>query len=158
MRTPITTFSLCFSLAILPALASATGCSSSSSDGGGDHGGGHSSVPSGASATASAPPPDAAVPDSAVPSALAPPTLTALAKMAGGLHVNWKNGQKDCEGIEAQRKSSADDFKVIFTVPGAANNKHDGVGLTAGTPYTYRLRCKKGDAYSAYSNEMTGTP
>ncbi|HRG96156.1 MAG TPA: hypothetical protein PLR99_07910 [Polyangiaceae bacterium] len=105
-----------------------------------------------------APTADAATGDSAVPITLAPPTLTTLAKMAGGLHVMWKNGQKDCDSVEAERKGPADDFKVIFTVPGAADNKHDGVGLTAGTAYTYRLRCKKGDAYSGYSNVMTGTP
>ena len=163
MRVPVTKLPLSLgflaALASASAFASATACSSDSgsSDGGAQHGGdsSHTAAPT---ASTTAPSPDASAADAAVPSALAAPTLTALAKMSGGLHVNWKNGQKDCDGVEAQRKGPADDFKVVFTVPGAADNKHDGVGLTAGTPYTYRLRCKKGDAYSTYSNEMTGTP
>lgn len=89
---------------------------------------------------------------------LAAPTLSTLAPMAGGLHVMWKNNQKDCDAIEGERKSGAEDYKVVFTVPdGTVDNKHDGP-LTAGTAYTYRLRCKRGSDYSPYSNEKTGTP
>lgn len=87
----------------------------------------------------------------------AAPTIKQLMKMAGALHVVWTNAQKDCDAIEGERKSGADDYKVIFTVPGSADNKMDGAA-TAKTPYTYRLRCKRGEVYSAYSNEMTETP
>lgn len=89
---------------------------------------------------------------------LAAPSISTIAKMAGGLHVMWKNTQKDCDKIEAERKSDTEPYKVAFSVPGAADNKHDAVGLTAGTVYTYRLRCLKGDAASEYSAEKTGTP
>ncbi len=78
--------------------------------------------------------------------------------MAGGLHVTWKNGQKDCDKIEGERKSDTEPYKVAFSVPGAADNKHDAAGLAAGTMYTYRLRCVKGDSVSDYSVEKTGTP
>jgi len=154
MYTPLATFSVCLSLAVLPALAFTTGCSADA----GTSDAGAVDASTATDSAVNAPTADAASRDSAVPSTLASPTLNTLAKMAGGLHVMWKNGQKDCDNVEAERKGPADDFKVIFTVPGAADNKHDGVGLTAGSAYTYRLRCKKGDAYSAYSNEMTGTP
>ncbi len=80
-----------------------------------------------------------------------------LMKMTDGLHVVWKNAQKDCDAVEGERKAGAEDYKVVFTVPGVADNKHDG-NLTKGTAYTYRLRCKKGDLYSEYSSEKTGTP
>jgi hypothetical protein len=106
---------------------------------------------------ASAPVGDAAP---AVDAAVAPtaPTLTTLAQMSGGLHVMWKNGQKDCDTIEGERKSDTEAYKKVFSVPGVADNKHDGLGLTAGKAYTYRLRCMKGEMASDYSNEKTGTP
>jgi hypothetical protein len=89
---------------------------------------------------------------------LAAPVLTTLMKMTGGLHVMWTNKQPDCDAIEGERKSATEEYKVVFTVPdGTVDNKHDG-SLTAGTAYTYRLRCKKGADYSPYSNEKTGTP
>lgn len=75
----------------------------------------------------------------------------------GGLHVTWKNQQADCSEIEAERKSPTQEYAVVFTVPGAADNKHDGTA-TDNVEYTYRLRCKRGGEYSSYSNEMSGTP
>lgn len=93
-----------------------------------------------------------------MPAALKAPTVSMVAPMAGGLHVMWKNGQADCDAIEGERKSVAEAYKVVFTVPdGSVDNKHDAP-LTAGTAYTYRLRCKKGSEYSPYSNEKTATP
>lgn len=104
---------------------------------------------------------DAGVDDAAADvaaSTLKAPTLSTLAPMAGGLHVMWKNNQKDCDAIEGERKTGAGDYKPVFTVPdGTVDNKHDGP-LTAGAAYTYRLRCKKGGEYSPYSNEKAGTP
>ncbi len=85
------------------------------------------------------------------------PTITMLMKMAGGLHVSWTNATKDCDTIIGERKTAADAYVVAFTVPGAADNKHDGL-LTAGTTYTYRLHCVRGGISSAFSNEMSGTP
>lgn len=86
------------------------------------------------------------------------PVVTQTIPMAGGLHVVWTNTQKDCDAIEGERKSASEAYKVVFTIPdGSVNNKHDAP-LTAGTTYTYRVRCKKGAAYSAYSNEKSGKP
>jgi hypothetical protein len=89
---------------------------------------------------------------------LAAPVITGVPAMAGGMHVTWKNTQRDCDVVEGERRSGTEAYKVVFSVPGAADNKHDGVGLVAGTAYTYRLRCKKGDSASPYSDEKTGTP
>ncbi len=93
-----------------------------------------------------------------MPGALAAPVITGVPAMAGGMHVTWKNTQRDCDVVEGERRSGTEAYKVVFSVPGAADNKHDGVGLVAGTAYTYRLRCKKGDSASPYSDEKTGTP
>ncbi len=87
----------------------------------------------------------------------AAPTITMLVKMTGGLHVSWTNATKDCDTIIGERKTASDAYVVAFTVPGAADNKHDAL-LTAGMTYTYRLHCVRGGISSAFSNEMSGTP
>lgn len=94
--------------------------------------------------------------DAAVSGAsLKAPVITQITKMAGGLHVVWKNEQTNCDSIEGERKGPGEAYKVVFTVPdGSVNNKHDAP-LTAGTMYTYRLRCMKGTASSPYSNEKS---
>jgi hypothetical protein len=50
-----------------------------------------------------------------------------------------------------------DEYKVIFTLPGSADNQMDDAA-TADLTYTYRLRCKTNGAYSDYSNEMSRNP
>lgn len=83
--------------------------------------------------------------------------------MMGGLHVMWTNAETACDSIVGERKAEMADgtvheqYKQAFSVPGEADNKHDTTA-TADMKYTYRLRCKKGDAVSAYSNEMGGNP
>lgn len=96
----------------------------------------------------------AGTPGTAAPLA---PTLTELMPMTGALHVMWTNNEPACDTIEGERKSPTEDFKVVFSVPGEADNKHDGTA-TEPVEYTYRLRCKKGDQVSPYSAEMTGKP
>lgn len=89
---------------------------------------------------------------------LAAPTIETVMPMApAGLHVAWKNNQPDCDQIEGERKTPTAAYAVVFTVPGTVDNEHDGTA-TDPVEYTYRLRCKKGDDHSAYSNEMAGTP
>ena len=91
------------------------------------------------------------------PSAPKAPALDRVMAMTGGLHLMWTNNESRCDAIEGERKSATEPYKVVFTLDGALDNQHDGP-LTAGTTYTYRLRCKKAGVYSAYSNEKSGTP
>lgn len=130
-------------------------CSSSSTDGGSsgsqptsDAGGGDAGTASDSGSSGG----------DAGSTALAAPVITMVMPMSGGLHVRWTNKQTDCDAIEGERKSASEAYKVAFTVPdGSVDNKHDGT-LTAGTAYTYRVRCKKGSDYSPDSNEKSGTP
>lgn len=87
----------------------------------------------------------------------AAPTITAVNKMMGALHVQWTNNIASCESIEGERKSDADPYKVVFTVPGTVGNKMD-MEATKDMTYTYRLRCKMGATYSSYSNELGQNP
>ena len=107
--------------------------------------------------------PEAAADAAAVAVLPVAPTLKTLMKMSGGLHVMWTNPSSKCDSIEGERKadmadgSSMEKYKVVFTVPGEADNKHETTA-TADMKYTYRLRCKVGTQYSEYSNEKSGNP
>lgn len=99
------------------------------------------------------------------PAATAPkaPKIDQVAKMMGALHVMWTNNETACDSIIGERQAQMADgsvmepYAVAFTVPGEADNKHD-TKATADMKYTYRLRCKKGDQLSAFSNELSGNP
>jgi hypothetical protein len=145
-------------VATIAIVALAVGCSSSddktpgtsASSSGGSNG---SSGSSGSTNTSSGAP----------ATTVAAPTIDEVAKMMGGLHVMWTNKEASCDSIEGERQAQMSDgsvmekYKVVFTVPGDADNKHD-TSATEDMTYTYRLRCKKGTTYSDYSNEMSANP
>ena len=147
--------------AALLASALTFGCSSSTTKdpGPGTSGTSGSPAPSG---TATQTPGDGTS-GAPAPVTVKPPTIDTVAKMMGALHVMWTNAETSCESIEVERQAQMTDgtihekYKVVFTLPGEADNKHD-TAATAAMKYTYRLRCKKAATYSAYSNEMSGTP
>ena len=91
-------------------------------------------------------------------SSLKAPAITQVVPMAGALHVTWTNNQTDCDTVEGESKMMGmGDYAAAFSVPGTVNNKMD-TAATDNMTYMYRLRCKKGGAYSAYSNEMGANP
>ena len=90
------------------------------------------------------------------PSSLKAPVITMVMQMEGALHVMWTNAETSCDSIEGERKSNGS-YASAFSVPGTVDNKMDAKA-TDNMTYTYRIRCKKGTAYSAYSNEMGGNP
>lgn len=96
--------------------------------------------------------------DDAGNGALQAPNLKEVMPMTGGLHLNWENKQTDCDSIEAERMVGTKAYDVVFSVPGSADNKMDDGATDKAMTYMYRLRCKKGSSYSAYSNEKSGTP
>lgn len=53
--------------------------------------------------------------------------------------------------------SIMDRYKVVFSISGEAEDKHDTTA-TDDSEYTYRLRCKKGTTYSEYSHDRSGNP
>ena len=133
-------------------LASAVGCSSSDKTDEPVVDTGVAAEETGATDTGA----DETAPADTAPATLTPPVLDQLMKMAGALHVMWTNKQT-CDSVLIERKDDATDWKQIFSVKGTFDNKMDN-GATADTNYTYRLRCKVGEAMSAYSNELTKNP
>ena len=89
--------------------------------------------------------------------ALQAPMLIEVAPMDGALHLTWMNMQADADSVEAERRMDTGAFAAAFSVPGSVDNKMDALA-TDDMPYTYRLRAKKGAAFSAYSNELTANP
>jgi hypothetical protein len=95
--------------------------------------------------------------DHSSPGALEAPMLMKVMPMQGALHLEWMNMQSDGDMVEAERKMPEAEFEQVFSVPGTVDNKMDAQA-THNMVYTYRLRCKKGDAYSDYSNELSANP
>ena len=152
--------------AALAIVALALGCSSS--DDKTSSGTGSTSSSSGASGTSSSSSSSGDTntsSSSGTPTAAAPkaPQVTEIMKMMGALHVTWTNNEPSCDSIEGERQAKMSDgsvmekYKVVFTVPGEADNKMDS-SATDDMDYSYRLRCKKGTTYSDYSNEMSANP
>ncbi|WP_437943805.1 hypothetical protein WMF27_03010 [Sorangium sp. So ce281] len=84
------------------------------------------------------------------------PVLSFVMPMLDVLHVEWVP-QPECDQIEAERKDPMNDYAVAFTVAGSKKAYMDS-DATEDMEYTYRLRCKVGEVYSGYSNEMSGNP
>jgi hypothetical protein len=85
------------------------------------------------------------------------PMMMSAEKVAGGLHVTWKNVTTDCDKIELSRKHDAGAYAVVYTLIGAATTQHDTQASPPGM-YCYTARCLKGAVTSADSNEKCGTP
>lgn len=85
------------------------------------------------------------------------PTIDSVNKMAGALHVFWTNAETTADEVVLERKTSTVPYVIVATLPGDSDNLHD-VDANQATMYTYRVRCKKGSAYSPYSKEKSGSP
>ena len=71
------------------------------------------------------------------------PIMVGAEKVAGGLHVTWKNVTTGCDKIELSRKHDAGAYAVAYTLAGAATSQHDTQAVPPGM-YCYTARCLKG--------------
>ena len=85
------------------------------------------------------------------------PMMVSAEKIAGGLHVTWKNVTMGCDKIELSRKHDAGAYAVAYTLNGSATTQHDTQASPPGM-YCYTARCLKGAVTTADSNEKCGTP
>ena len=76
------------------------------------------------------PPADTTTPPDTTPAAptVKAPKIDEIMKMAGALHVSWTNAEPSCDSIELERKTATVAYKVVATLPGEADNKHDTTG------------------------------
>ena len=87
---------------------------------------------------------------------VAPPVLLEVTSFALSLKITWET-KSLCDSILGERKTATSDYADAFDVPGTDSVFVDPEA-TEDQTYTYRLRCKRGESLSAYSNEKTGNP
>jgi Zn-dependent metalloprotease/transcriptional regulator CtsR len=86
----------------------------------------------------------------------APTNLTAAAVSSSRINLAWTDNSFDEEGFSIERSTDGTTFLVVATVgPNVA--AWADTGLTAETPYTYRVRAFGGTFYSDYTNEASAT-
>jgi hypothetical protein len=88
----------------------------------------------------------------------AAPTLDTVAAMHGALHVFWTNETTDCDAIEGERSIDDAPFEALFTVDGDVEDWSDDEATDPDLVYAYRLRCRRGNEMSPYSNVDERSP
>jgi hypothetical protein len=91
-------------------------------------------------------------------SSLQAPYLDTVAAMHGALHVFWTNETLNCDAIEVERSTADQPYEVIAAVESDVEDLADDDATDPSILYSYRLRCRKGDLYSPYSNEDARSP
>jgi hypothetical protein len=86
------------------------------------------------------------------------PTLDTVAAMHGALHVFWTNETTNCDAIEGERSIDDAPFEPIFSVDGDVEDIADDDATDPTLVYSYRLRCRRGDEVSPYSNVDARSP
>lgn len=87
----------------------------------------------------------------------ATPQMVSVIKMAGNLHVTWKNNDTGLSKIELYRKKDAGEYAVAYTYTKLATSQHD-IGAVAPGTFCYKVKTTRGDLSSELSNEMCGAP
>lgn len=93
----------------------------------------------------------------APPTVPATPQMVSIIKMAGNLHVTWKNNDTGLSKIELYRKKDAGEYAVAYTYTKLATSQHD-TGAVAPSTFCYKVKTTRGDLSSELSNEMCGAP
>ena len=86
------------------------------------------------------------------------PYLDTVAAMHGALHLFWTNETLNCDAIEIERSTPKQAYEVIASVESDVEDLADDDATDPSVRYSYRLRCRKGDLYSPYSNEDARSP
>ncbi|MTI28330.1 M43 family zinc metalloprotease [Fulvivirga kasyanovii] len=85
----------------------------------------------------------------------APGNLTASGASTS-VSLNWTDNSDNEESFEIERSADGTNFSPVTSVATNTTSYSD-TGLSPNTTYTYRVRAKKGSAYSAYSNSSSAT-
>ncbi|MEO6287779.1 MAG: T9SS type A sorting domain-containing protein [Dyadobacter sp.] len=85
-----------------------------------------------------------------------PQTLKAVAFSPSEITLTWVDASLDETGFEVESSTDGKTF-VKIAAPAANIVMYQSTGLTAATPYWYRVRAKNASGFSAYSNIATAT-
>jgi hypothetical protein len=89
----------------------------------------------------------------------APSGLSASAKSATEVLLNWADNSYNETGFKLEQKTGAEGTYAQIATVGANITAFSNTGLTPGTTYYYRIRATNGAGDSGYSNEvMVATP
>lgn len=86
----------------------------------------------------------------------APSNLNASAPSSSTIDLAWADNSSDETRFELERSTDGNSFS-LRAMPGAATTTYTDGGLTAGTPYWYRVRACRDTLCSAYSNTASAT-
>jgi hypothetical protein len=87
----------------------------------------------------------------------APSNLVATAISATAINLSWNESSSDESGFKIERApSSSDPFELIFTT-GAGITDYANTGLSAATPYYYRISAYNGAGSSALTSVASAT-
>ena len=86
-----------------------------------------------------------------------PANLSAVATSATEIDLTWLDQSGDEDGFEIQRRIGSGLWSLLASL-GPDVESYVDPGLTAGTPYTYRVRAFNVHGFSAFSNEASATP
>jgi hypothetical protein len=87
---------------------------------------------------------------------VAPDGLTATAASSSQINLSWTDNNSNEDGTRIERSIDGLNFSEIATV-GANVTTYSSTGLTAGTPYTYRVRAYNAGGNSPYSGTASAT-
>jgi hypothetical protein len=89
----------------------------------------------------------------------APGNLDAAAVSSSSITLNWTDNSNDETGFVVERCQGAacSNFAPLPASIGAGTTSYMDSGLSASTPYTYRVKAVNGSLSSAYSNMATAT-
>ncbi|NIJ53734.1 fibronectin type III domain-containing protein [Dyadobacter arcticus] len=80
-----------------------------------------------------------------------PVNLTAVAVSQVQITLTWQDASLDETGFELERSIDNKTFVKVIDLP-VNTATYANIGLTASTPYWYRIRSKNASGFSAYSN------
>src|SRR5688572_8319731 len=88
---------------------------------------------------------------------VAPSNLSAVAASSSQITLTWRDNSSDETGFVIQRAATSSGWWTQIATTGAGVVSFTSSGLTAGTPYYYRVRAYNSTGSSAYTSVATAT-
>ncbi|MEJ0034194.1 MAG: fibronectin type III domain-containing protein [Bacteroidota bacterium] len=86
-----------------------------------------------------------------------PTSPSAVAASSSAINLTWTDASTTETGFAIERSTTSGSGYTLVTTTAANATSYSDTGLTASTPYYYRIRAVADNANSAYTSEFTGT-